>query len=163
MGWTSELLWDGYWEVELRWSRPKLVTPGQRPELPEAVGERHGVYRFDRMHHNLQQKEVVRIGIAHAQTLAERVHQYTATRVDRWRRRGKIWVSAAELYMNHKHVRNRYEELEWVLIAFMQPRHNEKKKAFAPKNTWFWIDNSGYRGPLPKILVFPAYAYRQNP
>ena len=152
--------YGSYWEAELSWSKPRVVPAGQCPTLLEWIGESYGVYRIERRHHlcNDRFPEVLRVGIAYDQTLSERLKQYPAGLLDRWRAKGTVSVSAAKIVMEHQHRRVRYEEIEHMLVHFLGPAQNEKKK-YSPPAGPFQVTNTGFKGRLPRLIVFPAYAF----
>jgi hypothetical protein len=153
---NESLHWfDGdYWEADLRWSRPRAVDPGERVTLSPRAFEHGGLYRFERLHLRAAAPVIVRIGIAHAQSIGDRVGQYEPWKLDEWRRRGRLQVSFAPVDMEHQHRRQRYEEIEHLLVFLMQPEHNEKKRATLP-STRFRLRNLGSHGALPREIVFP--------
>jgi hypothetical protein len=143
-----------YWNVELKWSRPVDVSY-DFDGLPDHAEENHGLYRFERHHHHLDNgPEIIRIGVAFEQTLATRLRQYS-TRLDDYRRLGSLRVSHALLTIDGQQRRARYEAVEHLLILLVQPIENEKKRSGIPDG-FYKITNTGHRGKLPRELVFPA-------
>jgi hypothetical protein len=146
---------DGwYCEVFLDWSRPVEVSYNF-DGLTELADNWYGLYRFERGHALKDgPRDIVRIGIAFDQTLGARIRQYTP-KLEEYRRRGSLWVSWAALDLfEGQHRRRRYEDVEHLMIFAVQPDYNERKRNSVPDD-FYRIENSGYRGGLPRDIVFP--------
>jgi hypothetical protein len=144
---------DWYWDIELAWAPPVKVTSGMS-RLPERCFEKYGLYRFERDHHlRSYSREIIRIGIAYDQTIGNRALRYESLVLD-YRRRGSVWFSYAVLWLDGRHRRARYEEVEHLLVYVTQPLENEKKRQSLP-NVYYRIENSGHRGALPRRITFP--------
>lgn len=146
---------DWYFEVDLTWDPPVKVND-DFDALPDCTTDEHGVYRFERAHHlSSGPREIVRIGIAYDQTIAKRANQYLPY-LPRYRRKGDLWFSHAVLDINGQHRRQRYEDVEHLLVFACQPCENTHKRESVPRDHFYRIRNYGHRGRLPRKLTFPA-------
>lgn len=145
-----------YWEVDLPWSRPRIVETGRQAWPLDEASESYGLYRFERTHHREASADatIVRIGIAYNQTISQRLGQYSAKALDSYRRRGTLWVSHAALHTEARHRRARYEGVEHLLVFYARPVENQRKHT-AP-NDWYHIRNLGSRGALPHEIIYPV-------
>jgi len=147
-----------YWKATLRWSPPRKWYRGEGVDLPSELKDLTGLYRLE-MRHKRQAgpRRNAYIGITYDQTFEERIHSGDRIeQIDKWFPKGQLWVSVAELNLHGaKHLRTRYEEIEGILIYFTRPIKNDRKKQWAPSG-YFEVKNTGYRGPLPRTIIYPV-------
>lgn len=145
-----------YWSVELEWTPPIKWKEDSRWELNEEADDGFGMYRFERSHHlQKRSRELTYVGLAFKQSISKRVYQHPSSQLSEWKKKGELWISYAPLILKGKHYRQRYEEVEYLLTYFAQPREAMKKFVSAP-SCFVHIVNSGWRGTLPKEIRYPV-------
>jgi hypothetical protein len=154
---------NDYWRATIDWKAPhkwykkdKFYSAGV--DLEDKLRNEYGIYRFERRHGKLSKgKEIVYIGIAYCQTFDVRLHYGDhANKIERYKKPGEIWISVGTIDLPDTiHRRERYEQIEGVLIYFTQPILNKQKMKWVYSDP-FIIRNKGYRGLLPKYVRFPV-------
>jgi hypothetical protein len=144
-----------YWPVNLRWSRPVRCEPGRRIRLPPAAWGQGGFYRFERRHHLRGSTEMLRIGLGYKNVGWRVYNGYSRATLERWRRRGVLYVSYAILELEGRRRKKRYEDVEHFLVYYASPRHNVHKVRYIP-SSWYHVTNLGDRGVLPREIIFPV-------
>lgn len=96
------------------------------------------------------------IGITYEQSFHERLHQgYHEGKIE-YCKANEVWVSVGFITLkNTIHTRARYEEIEGILIYFDEPKLNVRNKIWCPES-YFRIHNNGYRGVLPRKIIYPV-------
>jgi hypothetical protein len=148
---------DDYWKAVIDWKAPRKWHRKDDigVDLPEKYKNQYGIYRFESRNIDYG-KELLYIGIAYEQNFDCRLHQgYHESKLKTIKAR-EIRVSVGIINLkSSRHFRNRYEEIEKLLIYFTQPKLNFKKKEWCP-DCYFEIINQGYRGLLPKYIKYPV-------
>ena len=148
---------DEYWSAVITWSYPKKWDRRSVVDVTGEATEECGIYRFERSHRlrDDDERELTYIGIAHSQFLAVRLAQHGVDKLDKWRKRGDLFVSYGIITLaDANHVRSRYEEIEHLFIYFLKPVENERKWGSAPHGS-YRITNEGSRGVLPREITYP--------
>lgn len=155
---------EDYWKAVINWAAPRkwyrvIEDPGVY--LSKSTKNEYGIYRFERSHGKQKYcRENLYIGIAFNQDFEKRLHQGFHDRKIRNAKSGQIWVSTGIIELSDsKHIRKRYEEIESLLIYFVKPVLNNKKKEWGPK-CYCEITNEGFRGALPRYLRYPVAEIR---
>ncbi len=145
-----------YWEVELEWAPPIKWNGSSRLKLDDEAYYDYGMYRFERSH-PLQndRRQLTYVGLAFRQSIGDRVFQHPYSQLAEWKKRGTLWVSYASLVLKGKHCRKRYEEVEYLLTYFGQPREAMKKFISVP-SCFVHIVNTGWKGTLPREIRYPV-------
>lgn len=151
---------EDYWKAIINWAASrKWFKDKEDPGVSLAPNRKkeHGIYRFERRHGNQKNsRENLYIGIAYGQNFETRLHQGYHEMKLQESKTGQIWVSVGTIDLfGAKHVRERYEEIEKLLIYFTEPTLNIRKKEWSPE-CYCEIINKGYRGPLPQYLRYPV-------
>ena len=149
-----------YWKAIIDWKPPrKWYRDDEYPGVYLGNGDRdgYGIYRFERRQANQKiGRENLYIGIAFQQVFDKRLHQGFHEWILKNVKRGQIWVSVGIIDLRGtKHIKQRYEEIEALLIYFTQPTLNERKKYLCPE-CYLEIENIGYKGPLPRYIKYPV-------
>ena len=150
---------DYYWKAVIDWKPPRRWYDDdefQRVYLRDSDKTEYGIYRFERRHGSQKDgRENLYIGIAFRQYFDKRLHQGFHEWMLRNAKKGQIWVSVGLIDLKGtKHTRQRYEEIEALLIYFTRPTLNERKKHWC-RECYYEINNIGYKGPLPKYIKYP--------
>ena len=154
---------SAYWKANISWSRPRKWYQDENDlgvYLGDNLSYKYGVYRFEARSNNASrlQNILLYIGIAYEQDFDTRLHQgYHESKLKKINY-DNIWVSTGviEFPDDSNHTLARYKEIESVLIYFFKPQLNIQKIKYAPIESFCDINNHGYRGALPKRIVFPT-------
>jgi len=149
---------DFYTKVVLDWAPPIKCFPEEYVILPDDAYKKCGLYRFERHHplHNGAKRKVAYIGITYNQNLGERVYQYTPQKLEKWRNRGTLWISYAEVEVYNGNIsRSVFETVEHILAFMLQPNENIRKVKSIPSGVWYRIINKGNKGELPREILYP--------
>ena len=151
-----------YWRATIEWKAPhkwyKDKLYGEGVDLDDKLKNEYGIYRFERRSKKLSVgKEIIYIGIAYGQTFDVRLRFGDhAHKIEQYKKPGEIWVSVGIIDLPDTiHRRERYEQIEGVLIYFTQPKLNKEKMKWVHSDP-FIISNKGYRSLLPKYIRFPV-------
>ena len=149
-----------YWKAIISWMPPRKWYKDENDPgvyLDKKIKNYCGVYRFERKHGNEKNgNENLYIGIAYKQSFNVRLHQGYHDLIVKKAKTGEIWVSVGIVDLQgSNHTKERYEEIESILIYFSKPTLNEKKKKWGP-DCGFEIVNEKYRGSLPKYIKYPV-------
>lgn len=152
-----------YWIATIDWRSPHKWYKGDKfysagVDLDEEFRSEYGVYRFERRFQKLSKgKEIIYIGIAFSQPFHVRLHLGDhENRIARYKKPGEIWVSVGTIDLPDAiHRRERYEQIEGILVYFTQPILNKQKMKWVCSDP-FIIRNKGYRGLLPRYIKFPV-------
>jgi len=151
------LVENDYWEARINW-KPlrKWYRHGEvGVELSDFEKNECGIYRFEGNYFN-NRNEILYIGLTYDQCFNDRLHQGYHEKKLKYNRADKIWVSVGIIDLqNGNHTRNRYEEIEKILIYFSDTKLNISKKTWCPE-CYFKITNEGYKGALPRRIVYPV-------
>lgn len=149
---------NDYWKAEIDWQplRKWYRKNDIGVDLSEYAKSEYGIYRFEGQYENHDAKKLLYIGIAYEQTFDERLHQgYHEYKIKHIKAK-EIWVSVGFITLkNTIHTRDRYEDIEKILIYFSEPKLNIRKKPWCPE-CYLEIINTGYRGVLPQKIVYPV-------
>ncbi len=66
-----------------------------------------------------------------------------------------IFPQVQPLELVGKHVKARHEEVEHLLTYFGKPKAARKKLKSIPRGR-LRIENTGWKGPLPKEIIYPV-------
>ena len=149
---------NDYWQAKIDWSplRKWHRHTEVGVDLSSDTISEYGIYRFEGRYKKNTLKRLLYIGIAYEQEFDIRLHQGYHQAKLKYCKAHEIHVSVGTINLtNTKHTRNRYEEIESILIYFCTPSKNIKKKALCP-DCYFKIQNSGHRGILPRRILYPV-------
>jgi len=155
---------DDYWKAIIEWTHPcKWNKEEKCVYLTNKYKREYGIYRFERRHGNQKSgRENIYIGHAFDQTFDIRLHQGFHEAKIKKAGIGEIWVSLGIINLKKsKHLKQRYREIEKILIYFTQPKQNEKEKSWGP-DCQFEIFNKGHRGPLPYYIRYPVAEIKER-
>ncbi|MBL8029581.1 MAG: hypothetical protein JNL74_24410 [Fibrobacteres bacterium] len=145
-----------YWSAEITWSTPRKwyrIKGYTGVNLPVMLKNKYGIYKFEGHYEN--GNKLLYIGIAYCQNFDTRLHQSRNNL--KYLKASNITVSTGQIDLgSFKYTRKRFEEIEKILIYFMEPHLNIKKTIWCPHDCFFEIINSGKRGLLPKRIVYPV-------
>ena len=114
------------------------------------------MYRFERSHRLKNgPRELTYVGLAFRQHIGKRIEQHQGDKLQRWKRHCELWISYAPLETDCRHIKARYEEVEHLLIYIGKPIEARKKLKSLPRGR-LRIENTGWRGALPKEIVYPV-------
>lgn len=158
---------DDYWFASIDWKAPrkwyhKTKEYAAGVDLDKKYKSKEGIYRFERLSNRLSnRRELFYVGIAFEDTFDERLHQgYHEALLRNYRKTGDFWVSVGIIDLpGALHTRERYEQIEAILIYFLQPRLNTKKKKWIRSDP-FTIDKTSYRGLIPRYIRYPVAEIR---
>ena len=152
---------EAYWKATISWKPArKWYKDGfdSGVYLRNSLKNESGIYRFERRHGNQKNgRETLYIGIAHKQDFDTRLHQPDYLGKLKKAKAGEIWVSVGIIDLNgSSHRRERYEELENILVYFSGSSLNDKKTKWISRKVYYEVVNEGYKGPLPKYIRYPV-------
>lgn len=149
---------NDYWEAEIAWQplRKWYRNGDIGVDLSEFFRTSNGIYRFEGRYENRKDKTLLYIGIAYEQTFDDRLHQGYHEKKIKYRKAKDVSVSVGSITLNNTiNTRKRYEEIEQLLIYFVDPELNVRKKTWCPE-CFFKVINSGHRGVLPRKIIYPV-------
>jgi hypothetical protein len=143
-----------YWRAVINWKPPhKWYQDGDvGVDLADDTKHKNGIYRFE----SRQKHKLLYIGHTYRQDFDERLHQGHHEGKLKGLRSGEIWVSVGIIDLKGSNrSRQRYEEIEGILVYFTDPILNKSKTVCSPDCS-YEIVNKGYKGLLPEKIKFPV-------